>query len=170
MGDVFLEQMIKRRDGAKEIALKVLSFTGGAIVFMIALLFLPTPFGSIALLVGVGALYFAWVLATGLNLEFEYIYTNGEIDFDKIIAKRKRKRMITVRISSFDEFDKYDPQKCDKSKFEVKYDASVSLLAEDTYYATFRNKEGKSCILFFNPNERLLETVNSQHRKKNYGR
>lgn len=171
MGDVFLEQLVKRKDSVKTLILKALIFLAGAIVFSFTLLLLPNPiFGTFALLLGVAALYLAWILATGLNLEFEYIYTNGEIDFDKIVAKRKRKRIITIRISSFEDFDRYDPQKIDKNKYAVKYDLSASLIQEDAYYATFHNKEGKDCILLFNPDERLLEAINLQYRRKNYGR
>lgn len=171
MGDVFLEQLVRRKDSIKTIFLKALIFMAGTVLFLIALLFLPNQiFGTFALLIGVGAIYFAWILATSLNLEFEYIYTNGEIDFDKIIAKRKRKRVITIRISSFDEFGRYDAQKTNLSKFTVKYDLSSSLLADDAYYATFHNKEGKDCILLFNPSERLLEAINLQYRRKNYGK
>lgn len=167
MGDVFLEYMVKKKATPLTIVLKCLIFLAGGIVFVVALLFVGSPLiGSFSLLIGVGGLYGAWVLASAQNVEYEYIYTNGEIDFDKIIAKRRRKRMITVRISSFDEFDKYDPQKNPLSKFEVKYDASVSHTEPDTYYVTFHNKEGKSCILLFNPGERLLETINAVYRRR----
>lgn len=169
MGDVFLEQIVKKKDTAKEIIIKALILFAGVLVFLVALMFLPNQFvGPFALLIGVGGIYFAWYFATGLNLEFEYIYTNGEIDFDKIVAKRKRKRIVTVRISSFDDFGKFDLEKYKNQKYDVTINASVSQLDPATYYATFRNRDGKSCILMFSPNEKLLETINTQYRRKAY--
>lgn len=169
MGDVFLEQIVKKKDTIKEITIKFFIILAGVLIFMVSLLFLGNQFvGPFSLLIGVGGIYFAWYFATGLNLEFEYIYTNGEIDFDKISAKRKRKRIITVRISSFDDFGKYDAVKLKDKKYEITINAATSLLDPATHYATFRNRDGKSCILMFTPSERLLETINAQYRKRAY--
>ncbi|MFZ2539274.1 MAG: DUF6106 family protein [Oscillospiraceae bacterium] len=171
MGDTFLEQIVKKRDSLKETIIKFLIMLAGALIFIISLAFLGNQFvGPFSLLIGAGGIYFAWYFASGLNLEFEYIYTNGEIDFDKISAKRKRKRIITVRISSFDDFAKFDIQKYKNQKYDVTINASASLDDPQTHYATFRNRDGKNCIIMFTPNEKLLETINSQFRKKAYGR
>ncbi|MEG0691839.1 MAG: DUF6106 family protein [Oscillospiraceae bacterium] len=171
MGDVFLEQIVKKRDTFKEIAIKFLIMLAGALVFITSLLFLGNQFvGPFSLLIGVGGIYFAWYFATGLNLEFEYIYTNGEIDFDKISAKRKRKRIVTVRISSFEDFGKFDLEKYKNQKYEVTINAATSLADPETYYATFRNRDGKSCILMFTPSQKLLDTINTQFRRKAYGK
>lgn len=171
MGDVFLEQLVKRRDTIKLMFIKILIMLAGSFVFLISLLFLRSALiGPFSLLLGVGAIYFAWYFSTSLNLEFEYIYTNGEIDFDRISAKRKRKRLITVRISSFNDFEKFDMQKYKNQKYEVVINAATSLEDEDTYYATFKNREGKSCILMFTPNEKLLNTINAQYRRRAYVR
>ncbi len=169
MGDTFLEQIVKKRDTVKESIIRFLIIFAGVVIFIASLLFLGNQFvGPFSLLIGVGGIYFAWYFASGLNLEFEYIYTNGEIDFDKISAKRKRKRIVTVRISSFDDFGKFDAQKYKNQRYDVTINASVSLLDPETHYATFRNRDGKSCILMFTPNEKLLETIKAQYRKKAY--
>lgn len=39
-----------------------------------------------------------------MSVEYEYIVTNGEMDIDKIIAKRRRKRLITVNARTFERF------------------------------------------------------------------
>lgn len=44
-----------------------------------------------------GSLYGGYILITNMSVEYEYIVTNGEMDIDKIIAKRRRKRLITVK-------------------------------------------------------------------------
>ena len=169
MGDVFLEQIVKKKDTIKEVVIKALIMVAGVLIFLASILFLGNQFfGPFALLFGVGGIYFAWFFATGLNLEFEYIYTNGEIDFDKISAKRKRKRIVTVRITSFADFGKFDAEKYKNQKYDVTINAAASLADPETYYATFTNKEGKKCILMFSPNQRLLDTINAQFRKKAY--
>lgn len=169
MGDVFLEQIVKRKDTFKEAAIKIMIMFAGVVIFLFSLMLLTNQFiGPFALLIGVGGIYFAWYFATGLNLEFEYIYTNGEIDFDKISAKRKRKRIITVRISSFDEFGKFDLEKFKNQRYDITINASTSPSDPNTHYATFKNRDGKRCILMFTPNEKLLETITAQYRRKAY--
>ena len=41
----------------------------------------------------------AYFKMPGLDLEFEYLYVNGELDIDKIMSKVKRKRVGSFDIS-----------------------------------------------------------------------
>ncbi|HEX3030256.1 MAG TPA: hypothetical protein VHT34_13385, partial [Clostridia bacterium] len=50
----------------------------------------------------VGAIYVAYYLATSKNIEYEYIYTNGELDIDRIIAQKRRRRMFSTSCKNFD--------------------------------------------------------------------
>lgn len=167
MADVFLEQLVKKKNSGIDILKKSLILLAGLILCMIALSFVMSQFfGSIALLIAVGAIYFAWFFMTSLNLEFEYIYTNGEIDVDKIMAKRKRKRMTTVKISSFEEFDKYNAEKLRSQQIDVTLNAAICTTDPDTYYAIFRNRENKRCLLIFSPDERLLPEIEKVFKRK----
>ncbi|MEG2429098.1 MAG: hypothetical protein RSA99_01815 [Oscillospiraceae bacterium] len=123
-------------------------------------------FGPLLFLIIVAPFFLAWYIITGLNLEFEYIYTNGEIDFDKISAKRKRKRITTLRIQNFESFQKYDHEKYKKEKFDKVIHASTCYLYEDTYCVTFYGKDEEHILMTFSPNEKLLATINAQYRKK----
>lgn len=166
MKDVFLEQIVRKRDGAKDIAIKVLIVFVGLLIAFFAFLFVMQPtFGPFALLIAAGALYYAWYFSSGLNLEFEYIYTNGEIDIDKISAKRKRKRMITVKVREFLEFGEYNPENDRNIKRDILIDASINKKSEGVYYATLRNSEGQTVMVLFNPNEKLLGEINALYRK-----
>lgn len=167
MGDVFLEQLVKKKNTGADILKKCLILLAGLILCLIALNFIFSQFfGPIALLIAVGALYFAWFFITSLNLEFEYIYTNGEIDVDKIMAKRKRKRMTTVKISAFEEFGKLDLAKFRSQHYDATVNAAVSLNDPETRYAVYRNREGKHCILLFSPDERLLGEIEKIYNRR----
>ncbi len=168
MGDVFLEQLVKKKNSSVDLLKKVGIMVAGLVIAFAAMLFGfgSQFFGSIALLLAVGAIYFAWYFMTSLNLEFEYIYTNGEIDVDRIAAKRKRKRMTTVKISGFEEFDKFNAERYKNQQYDVKLDASVSWNEPNTYYAVYHNRENKKCILIFNPDERLLPEIEKIYRRR----
>jgi len=168
MNDVFLEQIVNKRDGIKDRVLKALILSVGVLLFLL-FFFLSgytQLFGTYIFVVGVGFVALAWYIVSGLNLEFEYIYTNGEIDIDKISAKRKRKRLISVRVSLFQEFGIYNHEEQKAIKYDIRYYAGINPLEPDSYYAVFPDKEGKKCLLVFNPNERLLEKISALFKKR----
>lgn len=168
MGDTFIEQLIKRKNDSmvllKQIGIAVLAVlilgVGG-----FALLLFPT-FSAIILLIMAGAVYGGWLLLTSMNVEFEYIYTNGEMDVDKIMAKRKRKRVTTVRVSSFDEFEPFTLEQYRQRRYDITINAAISMQDPDAWYASYRNRDGKKCCLVFSPNENLLKEMQLQYRRK----
>ena len=92
--DVFVEQLVKRRRTSGDIVKIILC------VLAILLVLMATPiligiqyFGSIALLLCVGLIYLLYNVLISVNLEYEYAFTNGALDIDKIIAARRRKRL-----------------------------------------------------------------------------
>ena len=99
MRDSYSEYMVKKKKTGKDIFFRV-----GAIVLALFLTYilLGVFVSSVILepfaLVGILGLWYGvyWVFAY-TNVEYEYIVTNGEIDVDKIIAKRKRQRMLSIR-------------------------------------------------------------------------
>jgi hypothetical protein len=57
---------------------------------------------GIDLLLIVGLIYFGIRVATSRNVEYEYIVTNGDLDIDMIVAKRKRKRIFSANCKEFE--------------------------------------------------------------------
>ncbi len=163
MADIFIEQLVIQKTLPKNKVIK-LGIWLLALVLFIAFSYLSFFIGSVATILAVGGLVGAWYLCQLFNLEYEYIYLNGEIDFDKIMGRRKRKRVFTVRVSSFEDFGLYTTT-FDQSSFDIKYNFAENLCETD-YYMTFRNKEGKNCLLFFSPNEKLAAELNKEYGRK----
>ena len=167
MNDVFVEQIVKKRATVKDNLIKSAILFVAVILASVFFMFVPSQFfGGFALLLAVGSLVFAWYLMSGMNLEYEYIFTNGEIDIDKISAKRKRKRVLTVAISSFDDFGKYDAEKIKSHNIKNIVEVCESLSYENTYYAVFRGKDGNNHLLVFTPNERFITEIQKYYRKR----
>lgn len=161
MSDVFVEQLVKQKTLPKIMLLKIVIWVLAVnffVLFTMSTMYLGQLGGILAVLSLVGA----WYGTRLLNLEYEYIYLNGEIDFDKIMGQQKRKRVFTIRVSSFNEFGEYT-QSLDQSKYQLKYNFAENL-GEGDYYITFNNKDGKSCVLFFSPNEKLATELTKQHK------
>ena len=103
--DTFNEQIVKINHGAKNISLKILLW--GAALFLSFVTFLFIKYLSTLAIIIVGALFYgAFKLSSRLNVEYEYILTNGELDVDKIIAQSTRRRMVTLKCSDIEKVGK----------------------------------------------------------------
>lgn len=103
-----------------------------------------------------GFLWLGIFVISNANVEYEYIVTNNEMDIDKIIGKRKRKRMITVDLSKADDIGTYPPES------DIEADTTVhatSGLAKNAHYLLVRHKEYGKVKVIFNPNEKLREAI-----------
>ena len=105
--DVFIEHLVKKRPTGADTAKKIGLVLAVVVILAACILFMPPQFLTLSFLILCGACYGAYWLISGMNIEYEYILTNGEIDVDKIIAQRKRKRLITVNVKTFEAFRPY---------------------------------------------------------------
>lgn len=155
--DVFVEQLVKKPANGKTLALKIL-IAFGVILVSLFCLYLMLIGIVIALLLIFAAIYGGFYLISGLNAEYEYIVTNGEIDIDKIIAKRKRKRLITAKPSKFEAFGKLADAEAVSGITVVEANGIADEEAED-YYIDFTHDSFGKVRLIFTPTERTLEAV-----------
>ena len=61
-----------------------------------------TPFGGIVFIVAVALVYVLYRVVVGTNIEFEYCFTNGALDVDKIINVQRRKRLAELNARKID--------------------------------------------------------------------
>ena len=168
--DVFCEYIVKVKKNPVELTISALGIILAVILLGFSLFFLFTPFSSFVLLMDAGVVYGAYILITHFNVEYEYILTNGDIDIDKIIAKRKRKRVLSF---STKEFEIVAPYKQGENYTNV-LDLGTRNY-ENAYYAVF-SKDGQKKTLVFNPPQKMIEamktysprTVNLKGEIENY--
>ncbi|MBR5682878.1 MAG: hypothetical protein IKW96_06325 [Ruminococcus sp.] len=159
--DNFAEQLVKKNETNADKTRRIAMLIVG-ILFTLALLLL-------ALLAGrplVMFLGFALAAASGYGtyhfvqntyVEYEYTFTNGDLDVDKIIAKKKRREMLSTSIRQFTDFGKYE------DGMEESADMTVIMatdnIASHEYYADFTDETVGSARLIFVPDERMLENI-----------
>ena len=161
MQDVFIEYMVKAQRTLKTALLKVLILLGGAIL-AIVLMSLSGFLGAFSVLgvaAAVGSAYGAYFLFTSMNVEYEYAITNGEMDVDKIVAQRKRKRLCTVRWREVETFGKYVPSEHADKRYENKIMACDSPNNPELWYCTVRVPNKGMVFLVFNASEKMLEAI-----------
>lgn len=151
--DVFCEYIVKVKKNPAELTISALGIILAVILLGFSLFFLFTPFSSFVLLIDAGVVYGAYILITHFNVEYEYILTNGDIDIDKITAKRKRKRVLSF---STKEFEIVAPYKHGENYTNV-LDLGTRNY-ENAYYAVF-SKDGQKKTLVFNPPQKMIEAM-----------
>lgn len=117
-------------------------FTGNFIFFVVAAL------GAVACYFGKKQLY----------IEYEYIYTNGAVDIDKILDKNKRKRAVTFNISEIELLAPFESDDIKNSNFRA--DNKFDFYPEkngDKKYSVLLVKGGQKIQVNFVPNENLLK-------------
>lgn len=158
--DTFFEQLILRKRNSAEIIIQsLIIFFGIALILImlvIAFLGIAGPFSSlfIPIAFGVGAaLYF---IRNNFHVEYEYSLTNEYFDIDKIIGKRKRKRLISTRCVDFQEFGDYNKNK--DNLRNRKFDTTVfaaNIGVEQLFYAVLRHGKFGLTIIVMQPDNRI---------------
>lgn len=155
--DIFVEQLVKKQADGKSTAAKILVLAGVLVVVGASVFLLLTQFMIFGFLLICGACYGGYYLLSGFDCEYEYIVTNGEMDVDKIIAKRKRKRMITAKASLFQHFGKLsDAPEIDSGVTIVKVDG-LSDESTEIYYADFTHSALGEVRLIFSPEQKVVD-------------
>lgn len=159
--DNFAEQLVKKHLASSDQFRKVAILVGGIfialILAIISFMNIGNIFSIIGLLLAAVAGYFTFYLIQGMDVEYEYTFTNGELDIDKIIAKKRRKELITIDVRKIKDFGKYDENASENG------DAAIVLssdnIASHEYFADFEHEEYGKTRLIFSPDERMLENI-----------
>ena len=162
--DDFLEYLVRRKNTTKTTVLKVL-IVFGAVIFTLIMLILSMTirtFSFIFLLLIAGGIYGAWYLLGTFKVEYEYIVTNGEMDVDKIMSQRKRKRLISINFRNMDimaPMGGEHKQEFENQSIQKTIDASISQDTKGAYFIVVRHAKLGFLRLVFNPNERIIKSA-----------
>lgn len=111
-------------------------------------------------LVGGGFGYLTYYLSQSWDLEFEYIFVDGELDIDKIMGKSRRKRCMEVDFENIEivapinsyALDNYKNNQCKE------YDFS-SRMPESQVYVMYASVKNQMAKIVFEPSEKMLNDM-----------
>ncbi|MGN0623587.1 MAG: DUF6106 family protein [Oscillospiraceae bacterium] len=157
--DIFKEQIVRKLPSKNESVSRFLIILAAVALAMMCFLFtFGTQFVLFGILFAGFVLYGGYYLVTNFDVEYEYILTNGEMDFDKITAQRSRKRLCTVRFGAAEAFGV-----ADDSADTANADTYVKATAEDPeqtdYYVRLKHKSLGDTVVYFTPTEEMLELI-----------
>ena len=154
--DVFKEQNVVKLQDSSDTGKKVLFSVTAIMIAATAFLFtFGTMIMMLGMLIAAGALYGGYYLVTSLYVEYEYILTNSEVDFDKIMAQRSRKRLVTVKLSAATDFGKVDPEH-DISDADAYVVATANDPEQQDYYLRVKHGGLGDVVIYFTPNEEMI--------------
>ena len=156
--DTFFEQLIKIKLTGKVKAIIVgallLDIVIVAAVTFFALLFLSPAFTCLF----VAAVVFgSYKNISSLSVEFEYIFTNGDLDIDKITAKSSRKRMVSIKCSKVEKYGEYKGQTAPGSVKQTYNFCNPD--SEGQMYMIAESRGEGTVMIIFAPDERIREAI-----------
>lgn len=152
--DVFFEQLVPIKRNGKAITIYILAWFIALLLCGFAFLFLGRLFVIIIALVIFGTIKFTGLL----NIEYEYILTNGVIDIDRITNKSSRKRLMSFEVSHVTRLEKYNPsflENIDKKRLVF----ACPPKSEDAYFMVCEKEGKKSEYLVFTPDEKMKKAM-----------
>ena len=156
MSDLYSELLVKKEKSAKDHMIKF-GMIGLIVLFVIAGLFFMPILLIAAIVLGVAA-YF---VIPGTDLEFEYLFVNGELDIDKIMAKTKRKKVKTLNLQEADLMAPLNSHRMDyyngNQKMKVLDFSSGN--PEHKRYAIIARDGGETCKIIIEPDEALAKSM-----------
>ncbi|MBR6242429.1 MAG: hypothetical protein IKQ90_02910 [Ruminococcus sp.] len=160
--DNFAEQLVVKNETSSDKTKKILTIIGGILITLLLAFIgftqLNRPImGFAGLILAAAAGYGTFFLVQSMYVEYEYTFTNGEIEVAKIIAKKRRVELITADVRKFTAFGTYTDD------LEETEDMTVVIasdnIAKHEYYADFQHEDYGKTRLVFSPDERILDNI-----------
>ena len=154
--DIFVEEMVVRKKTVLNYLLSALIVL--AAVALIVLVWLVVPFVSTVLIIILG--FAAYLGLKFQYTEYEYSFTSGELDVDRIQAKRKRKRMLEINQRSIKVMAPYTAEyESETTAYKVTevLDFSSSKNAAGRWFFICERTDGGCSFVVLQPSRKLLE-------------
>ena len=161
MNHLYAEAGAKKKDDGKILGLRALLILGVA-VGVIMLLF-GGVFGIIGVVLVVAAIY----LFPKLNIEYEYVFVDGQIDFDRITGKAKRKTMLRIDMEQVEIIAPQGSHALDGFTYTQLVNKDFSSGDKNVKpYVIIAGVEDKKYRIFFEPSEKMLSMMKQKSPRK----
>ena len=152
------------------------------VIIILAAILIPATLVALAFITGVMYLnvvaffvllfciYGAWFFITSLEVDFEYAFLSSTLRIDRVIAKRRRKKMVKVDVKRIDDIFRYTDKDMSRYRFKKVYNAGVKEFSEDNTVFVYHDSDKGWIGIIFTPSEEFLAGLkpyfNTELRKK----
>lgn len=162
MGDTVIECAVKRKTSMKNLALLGLIIGLMVVAFAFFIFYLRN---WIMFLIGILLCVLISKIVSMCDEEYEYIFVNGDMDFAKIVGKKKRVELMSVDMNEVElvaplSSDKLAPYtKGDTARYAVRDYSSALPGHEERMYVLICKSENQAYRIIFEPSEKLIEAM-----------
>jgi hypothetical protein len=161
MNQLYAEAGVKRKDDMTSMGIRALLVIG--IVVGILLMLLGGVFGIAGVVIVVILIY----LFPKLNVEYEYVFVDGQLDFDRITGKAKRKTLLRVDMEQVEvvapegshALDGFTYVQYEKKDFTSRDKASKP-------YVIIASVDDKKYRISFEPSEKMITMMKQKSPRK----
>lgn len=156
MSHLYTELLVPRKTPGSAKFLKVLLIVLTVFAGLLGFTFMP-----LALIVFVGLIVLCYFKLPSFDLEFEYLYVNGELDVDKIMSKTKRKRVARIDMDKVELIAPLKSHELDyyRNNNQIKVQDYSSGEEDHNIYAMILNGEKGMQMIYFEPNDVILNDM-----------
>lgn len=158
--DNISEQLVKIQKKPKDyILMGGIWFLAFILVFVLVLACLnfASLLGIVVVLIA-AVIFGAYKLSAMLNVEYEYIVVNHDMDVDKIVAQSNRKRIVSIKLNEVQECGYYTKEKIaalEHRNFDQKFICCDP--DDESYYLIYKHPKKGLVLLVIAMNERTKE-------------
>ena len=163
MNDTYVEVMVDRKTSPLLGAARIILYALAIVCFMMAIV------GSGVFFVGAIAFaVVAYFVLPNFDLEYEYLYIDKEISIDKIMAKEKRKHVMTVDLNKMEVIAPVKSHELDQYKARglKTYDFTSGNEDARVYTVVYENGGAGTVLVNIEPNEEMLRAIKNVFPRK----
>lgn len=160
MNEFYIEQFVKKKTTKQDTAIPILTLILGSVMLIQygVLNHVVTNFSLLMIILSLITVILSVVRLRSLDAEYEYLCTNGDFDFDKVIRKSKRKHLFSVDGDDVVVMAPIDAQEVAQYRGVKSYDLT-SIDTESKVYKIVA-KQGENMIaITFSPNKEMVEKM-----------
>ncbi|MEG0271326.1 MAG: hypothetical protein RR821_13855 [Clostridia bacterium] len=164
--DHFMEEVVVRHRRGMQDFLYILSNVLMVLMALLGMMMLPmllsqfSVFGLIETLLMLGGAVLLYLRKDRLRTEYEYTFTNGDLDFAQVYNNQKRKSLGTMRVKNVEAFGAVDSHEFNKfiSMPGIKR-KNWFLNREAKLYFFYYQKEANKTVIILEPSDELVEMI-----------
>ena len=163
MGDLYSELLVKKDKTAKDSLLKY-----GLIVLTVLAVFAGLIITPLALIIAVALGIACYFVIPKTDVEYEYLFINGDFDIDMIMSKTKRKKVKSFKLSESDLAAPLDSHRMDyyNGNQNMKVLDFSSGNPEHKRFGVITRLDGNLCKIILEPDEALAQSMKNSAPSK----
>ena len=164
MNDLYTEASVKKRVTGTDNLIKFAAIAGVVLCLLVGFVL----FNGVIILLGVIGGFFTVTLLPRLSVVYEYIFCDGQLDFDKIMAGEKRKHIYRL---DFDQVLLMAPANSHaldsyKNNPNARKKDFSSLEKDRKVYCIVQSEGDIQTLVYFEPNEKMISYIKQKAPRK----